>query len=870
MPLSAGTKLGAYEIVGPLGAGGMGEVYRARDPRLGRDVAIKVASQRFSERFEREARAIAALNHPNICQLYDVGPDYLVMEFVDGGPIASAENTRKLLDLAIQIADGLAAAHAAGVIHRDLKPDNIFVAGPASSNPGRVKILDFGLAKVASSVDVENSPTRVSAITDPGTTVGTIHYMSPEQARGETNLSAQSDQFSFGLVLYEMAAGKRAFERPSAAEVMTAIIREDAEPLPATTPAPLRWVIERLLSKDPADRYDSTRDLYRELRQIRDRLSEAKTSAIVTTPVPARTKRRLVPMLVVAILALAAGVAATLALLPPPVDLAGFKFTPLSRMDATERDPAWSPDGKSIAFTASVHGINQVFTKAVDSSGVSDAVQITNTTLPCTTPFWSRDGSKIYYHSDNKLWAIPSAGGTANMVLANAFNASMHPDGKTVVFTRGGKLWLEALGNDQPRLFGESPFPNDRMGSPQFSPDGSKILAVGGGEPWILNYPSGAARKIPSGDLQLLSNYRWLPDSRHLIQFDADPRNLNTSMFRVDTQDGSRQRLYVSAEMMGSQALSPDGRQMAYIRGLVEWNAVEIAIPSGAVRTILGGSGMVSWWPDWARTGTHFLVATNRSGPFAIEDVSSTENFSRRLYGSESNEFALNARWSPDGSRFAMVTVIGSTNRPQLQIANSSGSRPTPIGAQNISDGTGFSWSPDGQWIGFKHTNPNGIAKIRTDSGAAPVVLVELPAVDRARWVNYEHVEWSPAGDWIAYPTAQGISLISPDTKASRLLTTRKLLIFVFSKDGARLFGIERDTTGKGAQWQLYQVDVATGVDKVLGPVDLPPSADALAGISMHPDGTRFLTSIAKWPFDIWIMEGFDQPKSWIGRLLRR
>src|SRR5262245_60029280 len=158
MTFGEGTKLGAYEIVAPLGAGGMGEVYRARDTRLGRDVAIKVTTDRFSERFEREARAVAALNHPNICQLYDVGPNYLVMEFVDGAPVGTADSTRKLLDVAIQIADGLAAAHAAGVIHRDLKPDNIFVAGPASANPGRVKILDFGLAKMASK-DSENSPT---------------------------------------------------------------------------------------------------------------------------------------------------------------------------------------------------------------------------------------------------------------------------------------------------------------------------------------------------------------------------------------------------------------------------------------------------------------------------------------------------------------------------------------------------------------------------------------------------------------------------------------------------------------------------------------------------------------------------------------
>jgi serine/threonine protein kinase len=262
MPLSPGDKLGPYEIRAPLGAGGMGEVYKARDTRLDRLVAIKTSRTEFSERFAREARAVAALNHPNVCQLYDLGtlPDggsYLVMEFIDGSPVAPVDAPRRLLDLAVQIADGMAAAHAAGFTHRDLKPDNILITGPQTPHPGRVKIRDFGLAKSAASLPQWEATRTIAAVTNPGTVMGTVSYMSPEQARGE-EVDSRSDQFSFGLIVYELAARKRAFARPSAAETLAAIIRDEAEPLPTSVPAPLRWVVERYLAKDPAERYESS------------------------------------------------------------------------------------------------------------------------------------------------------------------------------------------------------------------------------------------------------------------------------------------------------------------------------------------------------------------------------------------------------------------------------------------------------------------------------------------------------------------------------------------------------------------------------------------------------------------------------------
>jgi serine/threonine protein kinase len=348
---SPGVRLGPYELVALIGAGGMGEVWKARDTRLDRTVAIKISPEQFSDRFEREAHAVAALNHPNICTLHDVGPNYLVMEYVEGAPVSHADSTRKLLDIAVQIADGLSAAHSAGILHRDLKPANILV-----TRDGRVKILDFGLAKTVT--PSQQDATVAMTSTEPGMILGTVAYMSPEQARGAP-LDSRSDQFSLGLVLYEIAAGRRAFQRSTQPEVLTAIIREDAEPLPATIPAPLRWIIERLLAKDPEARYVSTKDLYHDLRSVRERLSQTSIAVPASSAPPPPRRTLLLPLLLAAVAGILAGAAIVYVLIPPTQpDLSAYRITPVSREEMTESAPEWSPDGKSVAYSAMIHGVD--------------------------------------------------------------------------------------------------------------------------------------------------------------------------------------------------------------------------------------------------------------------------------------------------------------------------------------------------------------------------------------------------------------------------------------------------------------------------------------------------------------------------------
>jgi serine/threonine protein kinase len=307
MALLPGTRVGPYEILAPLGAGGMGEVYRARDGKLGRDVAVKILPPEVAgdperrKRFEQEARAASSLNHPSIVPVYDVGTadsvHYIAMELVAGRSLRELVSSgplpvKKLLDLAIETADGLAKAHAAGIVHRDLKPENLIV-----TPEGHVKVLDFGLAKLAegSARDIREEPTLAKVQTRAGQIMGTAGYMSPEQASGQA-VDFRSDQFSFGAMLYEMASGRRAFQGKSAADTLAVILRDQPQPLARVNPAVpevLRWIVEeRCLAKDPGERYASTWDLLRDLRSVRDHLSEVMAGLALKTSARPTWRRR--------------------------------------------------------------------------------------------------------------------------------------------------------------------------------------------------------------------------------------------------------------------------------------------------------------------------------------------------------------------------------------------------------------------------------------------------------------------------------------------------------------------------------------------------------------------------------------------------
>ena len=575
----AGTVVGNYEVLAFIGAGGMGEVYRARDARLGREVALKVLPAELSadgdrrERFEREARAASALSHPNIVTVYEVGSaesvSYIAMELLPGRTLreicrGGALPPRRMLDLAIQIAQGLSRAHAGGIVHRDLKPDNIMV-----SPEGLAKILDFGLAKLART-PVEpglGAEGRTLSITQPGSLLGTYGYMSPEQVNGET-VDFRSDQFSFGAILYEMATGKRPFHRARPVDTLSAILHEEPEPVAAISPAvpaPVRWIIDRCLCKDPKERYASTEDLARELATVREHLSEASFSGVGRPPVRARRwMPKVAAALAAGLVVLGVGVLADRLLHAPPASL---RFTQLT----FRRGGIWSarfapPDGQTIVYGAAWEGKPlELFTTRVGSSesrsldlGRADILSISPSgemavllgqsfgllLRPPHVDLVVRDPRLLF----GTLAQVPLAGGAPRELLEGVFWADWDPQGRSLAVVRdaGRTERLEyPIGTV---LYENEPWLN----RPRVSPDGKTVAFQDTKEIYVVTPP-----EKPRSLDKFAEELAWSPSGKEIWYSHFDGA---VTQIRAVTLSGQDRPVATLSANFVLHDIAPDGR----------------------------------------------------------------------------------------------------------------------------------------------------------------------------------------------------------------------------------------------------------------------------------------------------------------------
>jgi eukaryotic-like serine/threonine-protein kinase len=735
MPLTSGTQLGPYEIQSALGAGGMGEVYRARDTRLDRVVAVKVLaahlskSPEFRQRMEREARAISSLNHPHICQLYDIGShdgaDFLVMEFLEGETLA--ERLRKgplpmteIYRIGIAVAEALAAAHRNGIVHRDLKPGNIMLT------PAGAKLMDFGLAKPIGLQSTSSSsasappsftaeatlsgPSPLSPLTTAGTVIGTIQYMSPEQIEGK-EADARSDIFAFGAVLYEMTAGKRAFEGKSQISLASSILEKDPDSIctlkPQTPPA-FEHVVNTCLEKKPEDRYLAAHDIRIELQWISAGKLPPVTPAIAQ-PKAARTRERMgwTAGLVVALI-LGAVAAVFLRSQPPaPSILTVFNPPEKMRFNLTGDNagpPVLAPDGSAIAFAATgADGKTAVWVRPANSLEAHPLRE----TEGAIFPFWSFDGRSVAFFADGKLKAVDISGSSAQ-VIADA------------PFGRGG-----AWGADGTIVF--APATQDRI--------------------YRVNVNGGTPTPLTTLDSALHTSHRWpffLPDGKHFLYLainHAPPKAGNDTVYYASV-DGKVNRPLLKSR---SNAIYADGYllfardEQLLAQPFNPTNGTLSGEPQTLARDV--ANDPTTWHMDAAVANNGLLIyGTGASGTLQFLWMDRASKKLSTIADGLTN--VGTASLSPQDDRLALQIDNGVSDTWVLDLARGTRTRLTFGPFYNGAP----QWSPDGKWIVYSSQRNGRYELLRkpSDGGGAEEELLS----DEQLMIPFD---WSRDGKYILY-----------------------------------------------------------------------------------------------------------------------
>ncbi len=869
MTLPAGTRLASYEIVAPIGAGGMGEVYRARDTRLSRDVAIKVLPPELAgdtvrlARFEKEARTASALSHPNIVTIYEIGQvdgtSFIAMELIEGrtlrelvaaGPLA----LRRLLPIAAQVADGLAKAHAAGIVHRDLKPENLMV-----TRDGFVKILDFGLAKLVpggfeGSRGAEHL--TVTRGTEAGTVLGTVGYMSPEQASGEP-VEFRSDQFSFGSILYETITGRRAFERPTAAQTLSAIIESEPEPIAALdskVPSQLRWIVERCLAKEPQDRYAATEDLARDLATLREHVSDLSGEARLPLEAPRRRTRWGAIGLPTVLLATLAGIyllgrRVERSRASPP------RFRQLTFRGAAISTARFAPDGQTVVYAAQWEGKPpELFTARLDSPetrplglsraeilSISSSGQMALLLAPRFGPVFRAPHSDDWTGDLRLLGGVlaeaPLAGGAPRELLEETYVADWSPDGKSLAVVRhvAGKNRLEfPLG----KVLYEISAKGARI---SISPSGDRIAFRSGVNLFVIE-PGGRVRDLRERALEIA----WFRATNE-IWFNAVAGGA-TELFAIVPGRGKRRVTTLPGDFV-LHDISADGRVL--LGRISESSEILGDFPAEARPRKLSHLDR-SVAVDLSPSGDALLFNEMGQGGRSV--------YLRRTDGSPPKRLAAlpvdGYGWalSPDGK---LVLAGGFPDRQLVLIPTGPG-QPRSIDTPGLRPGGRMGFLPDGRRIWFMAEGPSDERRawVQDLGGGKPRAItppgVVLPAMSGDG--RFLCARREPDGDWYLYPTetaeAHKVVGLLPSEQPTQWTADGKLL-YVRSADEQRS-GEPAITT------RVYRLDPSTGrreLWKEIRPIN-PSAGGGIGTIFFSADGKTCVYTHHRYTSELFLVEG--------------
>lgn len=712
--------IGPYEVLGKIGTGGMAEVYRVRDGRLGREVALKMllpelaGDKEYVERFRREARAASVLEHPNICRLYDIGEwngrPYLTMELLEGQTLRQRMNAGQLeveeiLRIGADVADALATAHGRTFVHRDIKPSNIFL-----TVAGEVKVLDFGLAKRMRS-KAGNHPDEIT-LTNPHTTPGTPYYMAPEQILGDDS-DARTDTFATGVVLYEMAAGRPPFTGENAQAVFRQVLSAAPQP-------PIRWrdgipqeldrIIMRALEKNREYRYQSALDLRAELKRLTKELEAPSSSHSMAAPSRATQTRRW--WMVASAIAL--GSAATTALVMPTMRrrVTTPRILPIDSSPGFKEGPVFSPTGDRIAYCFVPEGSlrGAILVRQV---GLGTSVRISGAGASDSWPVWSPDGTYIAFRREGRdagYYLIPSLGGGETKIaeagprptLMGGNNLTWAPDGKWLAFAEGtsssqegGLFAITHPSRERRKLADGAAF----LALPAISPDGKRIAYLRGTsyqshDLYVQAVDGGTPYRVTK-DHRWIAGLTWTPDSRSLI-YSSDRGGLFL-LWKVSASGGEPELVPASGPDVFSPSLSRDGHRLAFVRRTITVNLWRMPLrPMGAPEK-LTGSVRISADPDLSPNGKKLAMASDRSGSWEIWVADADGSKPGRITALNAGQ-TRSPRWSPDGRWIAFEAR--PNGHGDIYITGAEGISPRPVTSGESEDSLP-TWSRDGRSLYF-------------------------------------------------------------------------------------------------------------------------------------------------------------------------